>query len=382
MTIAAAGLSEHPVPAHAAGDALGAVLDELGTEPDLVSVFVTGNHSGALDDIARAANQILRPRALVGVATSGVVGGGREVEEQPGVAVFAARCGGLTPVRLRAARMESGWNVSGLPETAAVGERTLVLLADPHSFPADGLLSHLARHAPDLRVVGGLTSGALGPGGARLVVDGEEHTDGAVGLLLGPDAPVATVVSQGCRPIGEPFVVTAADGRHLMELGGRPAMERLRELLEDLDPADRLLATRGLQLGFVIDEGRATFGQGDFLVRPVTSVDAGSGAVSVGDEVVVGRTVQFQLRDAAAASDDLQAALAGVEADGALVFTCTGRGRRLFGRVDHDADTIAQALGTRAAAGMFSAGEFGPVAGRSLVHSSSVSLALFGPRSG
>jgi small ligand-binding sensory domain FIST len=381
VTIAAAGLSEHPVPAHAAGDAFGAVLDQLGPEPDLVSVFVTGNHAGALDDITRAATQILRPRALVGVAASGVLGGGREVEEQPGVAVFAARCGGLTPVRLRAARMESGWNVSGLPRSAADGERTLVLLADPHSFPADSFLEHLARHAPGLRVVGGLTSGALGPGGARLVVDGQEHTEGAVGLLLGPDAPVVTVVSQGCRPIGAPFVVTGADGRHLLELGGRPAIDRLRDILEDLDPADRLLATRSLQVGFVIDEAQATFGRGDFMVRPVMSVDARSGSVTVADDVAVGRTVQFQLRDKEAAADDLRDALSGIRADGALVFTCTGRGRRLFDRPDHDAETIAELLGTRAAAGMFSAGEFGPVAGRSVVHSSSVSLALFGPRS-
>ncbi len=379
-TSVAVGLSEHPVPAHATGDALGAVLDQMGTDADLVLVFVTGNHAGALGDITRAAEQVLKPRVLVGAASSGVVGGCREVEEAPGIAVFAVRCGGVTPVRLRAARMERGWTIKGMPAAAAEGERTLLLVADPHSFPAEGLLAHLEAQAPGLRVVGGLTAGSRGPGGARMVVDGDEHTTGAVGVLLGPDADVTTLVSQGCRPIGDPFVVTSADGRHLLELGGRPAVDRLRDLIAALDAPDRLLATTGLQIGHVLDEGRATFGQGDFLVRPVLRVDASTGAVSIGDEVEVGRTVQFQLRDAEAASADLRATLSGLRADGALVFPCTRRGNRLFGRPDHDAEVVAEALGTRAVGGMFSTGEVGPVGARNLIHSASVSMALFGAR--
>jgi small ligand-binding sensory domain FIST len=376
----AVGMSEHPVPAHAAGDAIGAVLDQVGPGADLVTVFVTGNHAGALDDITRAATQILKPRALLGAASSGVLGGNREVEEAPGIAVCAVRCGGVTPVRLRAARMESGWNVGGMPAAATEGPRTLLVLADPHSFPADGLLSHLTEQAPGLQVVGGLTSGARGRGGARLVIDGEEHTQGAVGALLGPDADVTTVVSQGCRPIGGPLVVTSSDGGHLLELAGRPAVERLREVLEQLDPPDRALATKGLQIGLVLDEARDTFGRGDFLIRPVRGVDPASGAISIGQHVEIGRTVQFHLRDASAASADLRETLSGIRADGALVFTCTGRGQRLFGRADHDAEVVAEGLGTRSTAGMFAAGEIGPVGGRSLVHSTSVSMALFGAR--
>jgi small ligand-binding sensory domain FIST len=272
------------------------------------------------------------------------------------------------------------WKVSGLPRAATESERTMLLVGDPHSFPVDGILTHLGREAPGLSVVGGLVAGARGPSAARLVVDGQEHTNGAVGVLLGPDADVSCVVSQGSRPLGEPFVVTRADGRHLLELGGRRCVDRLRDVVEALSPDDRRLATRGLQIGIVVDEGRATFGAGDFLARPVLGVDASTGAVTVGAEVAVGRTVQFLLRDAAAASADLRASLDGIEADGALAFTCTGRGRRLFGRPDHDADLVASSLGVREVAGMFASGELGPVGGRSLVHSSSVSLALFGPR--
>jgi small ligand-binding sensory domain FIST len=380
VTAVAVGLSEHPVPAQATGDALGAVLDEMGTEADLVWVFVTGNHAGALDDVTRAAARVLKPRTLVGAASSGVVGGRREVEDAPGIVVCAMRCGAVTPVRLRAARMEKGWSVGGMPTAGAEGHRTLLLVADPHTFPADGLLDHLAGNAPGLVVVGGLVAGVLGRGGARLVLDGEEHTHGAVGVLLDPECDVTPVVSQGCRPIGDPYVVTNADGRHILGLAGRPAIERLRELLEDLDPADRLLATSGLRIGMVLDEGRATFDQGDFLVRPVSGVDMATGVVSIGERVEVGRTVQFQLRDSQAASADLRRALDERRADGALVFTCASRGSRLFGRPDHDAEVSVESLGTRAVGGMFSAGEMGPVGDRSLVHSASMSMALFGGR--
>ncbi len=380
MTEAAAGLSEHPIPVHAAGEAIGAVLEQMGPGCDLATVFVTGNHSGALDDVARTVAQLLRPRVLLGAAAAGVVGGRREVAEQPGIAVFAARCGGGTPVRLRAARMETGWSVTGLPATATDGSRHLLLYADPHTFPADALLSHLGRDAPGLQVVGGLLSGAQGAGGARLVVDGELHTTGAVGLLLAEDADVSAVVSQGCRPVGDPFVVTEADGRHLLALGGRPAVDRVRELLEALGPEERLLATTGLQVGLVLDESLASFEAGDFLVRPVLAVDTGTGAVSLGEEVEVGRTVQFQLRDAAAADADLRRTLAGVRADGALVATGVRRSRHVTGDVDRDAETLVEALGTRAVAGISAVGEIGPVAGRSHVHSAGVAAALFGAR--
>jgi small ligand-binding sensory domain FIST len=221
---------------------------------------------------------------------------------------------------------------------------------------------------------------ALGPGGSRLVVDDELHTSGAVGVLLDRDADVDVVVSQGARPVGEPFVVTQADGRHLLELGGRSAVGRLRELLEALSPEERGSAVRGLQLGLVLDESRATFGRGDFRIRPILGADAATGAVTLGEDVEVGRTVQFQLRDAATADDDLRAALDGRRASGGIVVTSTGRGHGLFGYPDHDADVVSSLLGTRATAGLFAAGEIGPVDGRNLLHGFATAVLLFGPR--
>jgi small ligand-binding sensory domain FIST len=222
-----------------------------------------------------------------------------------------------------------------------------------------------------------MASAATGTGGNRLVADERVLDRGAVGLLLGPDAGVETVVAQGCRPVGRPFVVTAVDGQHVVTLGGRPALERLEELARSMSEAERELLPRGLHVGLVVDERRSEFGPGDFLVRNVVGAREEDGAIAVGATVEVGQTLQFQIRDAAAADADLRAALAGHSAAAALLFTCTGRGRRLFGVPDHDARVVRDAFGPVPVAGGFCAGEIGPVGGHNHVHGFTASLARF-----
>lgn len=375
----AAALSEHPVPTQAVGETVGSVLESLGGEPpDLAAVFVTAAHTGAVDDIVASIRSLLRPGTLLGATASSVLGGEREVEDAPAVALFAARLGGpVEPLRLEAHQTQSGWLLGGLPEEIAGERRTLVVLADPFSFPADGFLAWTTERHPHLAVAGGLASAARGPGGNRLVLDGAVHHDGAVAALLPVGVSARTVVSQGCRPIGDPLIVTRAERNVLYELAGRPALERLLELLERLPPDDRRLAQQGLHLGVVIDERQATFGRGDFLIRNVLGADRDNGAVVVGDEVLVGSTVQFQVRDAVSADEDLRVLLAGAHSRGALVFTCNGRGTHLFGRPDHDAQVVSEAVDGGAVAGMFCAGELGPVGGRSFLHGFTASVVLF-----
>lgn len=384
----AAGLSEHPLAAHAVGEAVGQVLEQLDGPVDLAALFVTAPHVGALDDIAGAVRDLLRPEVLVGGTASSVVGGPHEVEDRPAVSVWAASVGPVVPVRLATVPAAGGWAVTGLPTDATSEPHTLLLVADPFSFPADGLLAELAVAAPDLTVIGGLASAARGPGGNRLVLDATARsggsapastifTDGAVGVLLPGGDRVTTVVSQGCRPIGEPYVVTRGEGNLVHELGGRPALERLEALLTGLDPDERDLAVQGLHVGRVIDEHRAEFERGDFLIRNLTGIDRETGAIAVGDQIEVGSTLQFQVRDAAAADEDLRALLADASGAGALLFTCNGRGAHLFGAPDHDARLVSEAVDGGAVAGMFCAGELGPVGGRNFLHGFTASIALF-----
>jgi small ligand-binding sensory domain FIST len=195
--------------------------------------------------------------------------------------------------------------------------------------------------------------------------------------LCSEDVPVRAVVSQGCRPIGTPLTVTGAERNLVFELAGQPAMARLQELVEAATDAERDLMRNGLHLGVVVDEHKLDFSRGDFLVRNVLGADQQTGAVAIGDNVEVGTTLQFHVRDADAADDDLRALLNGVHGDAAILFTCNGRGRNLFSVPNHDAGTVEELLGPVPLAGAFCAGEIGPVGGRNFLHGFTASVAVF-----
>lgn len=209
------------------------------------------------------------------------------------------------------------------------------------------------------------------------MLDDTVYSSGAVGLLLSGTTRVSTLVSQGCRPIGRPLVVTKAEANVIHELAGRPAYDALVELIGALSRSDRALASRGLHLGRVIEERKLEFVRGDFLIRGVLAADQGSGALTVGDTVPVGATVQFQVRDAASADTDLRELASGVAADAALLFTCNGRGLNMFDRPHHDATIVSDTLDGAPVGGMFCAGEMGPVGDQNFLHGYTASLALF-----
>jgi small ligand-binding sensory domain FIST len=374
----AAALSEHPVASHAVGEVAGEVLERFGgDEPDLLVLFVSPHFVGAMDDLVFALGNLLEPRVLIGATAVGVVGGAHEVEDSPGVAVFAVSApdARITPVALDVERTPDGAAVTGWPDLDG-DPSTLLLLADPFSFPLDGFLARLRDDRADLQIIGGAASAARGPGGNRLVLDGRITSTGAVGVFL-EDLPVRSVVSQGCRPVGAPYVITRGEGNRIEELAGRAAIERVQDTAAAATEDDRALMRAGLHLGIVVDEHRVDFERGDFLVRNVLGGDPETGAIVVGDEIAVAHTVQFHVRDAAAAHEDLREMLAGEEASAALLFTCNGRGIRFFGEPDHDAAVVDQLLGPLPLAGAFCAGEVGPVAGRAFLHGFTASLALF-----
>ncbi|MEI7766454.1 MAG: FIST C-terminal domain-containing protein, partial [Phycisphaerae bacterium] len=63
-----------------------------------------------------------------------------------------------------------------------------------------------------------------------------------------------------------------------------------------------------------------------------------------------------------------------------LMFTCNGRGQRLFNLPHHDAALVQSQVGKIPLAGFFAAGEIGPVGGRNFVHGQTAALALLRSR--
>ncbi|MDQ4132006.1 MAG: FIST C-terminal domain-containing protein [Actinomycetota bacterium] len=380
----AAGLSEHSHAATAVGEVIGQVMEKLAGSaaaepappPDLAMLFVTPHHLDALADAAAAVRATLQPGTLLGCGAVAIVGGSREVEREPAVSLWAGRTGPLSAFHLTLAATPDGQSFTGWPDEIPDDASALLLIADPFSFPSDALLARLANDRPGLPVVGGQASAAQRPGGNRLVIDDRVVTQGAVGAFLGPRVKAATVVSQGCRPVGNPFVITKAEQNVVYELAGRPALERLQEVAGELSEDDRRTMAELVQLGQVIDERKLEFHRGDFLVRSVIGADPESGALAVGDMVEVGSTAQFQIRDAESADEDLRQLVSGHSADAALLFTCNGRGVRLFGTPDHDAQVVSESLDGAPIAGMFCAGELGPIGGRNFLHGFTASMIL------
>jgi small ligand-binding sensory domain FIST len=383
-----AGLSTDPDAHSAARDASLAATAELAERRvDLAVVFASVQHAPQAERVLDAIHESVSPAALIGCVGEAVVGGSREVEAEPGVSVWLASFpGGVETFHMEFVSTESGGAFGGwrFRDAESNGDPAVhLMICDPFTFPADLLLEHLNESVPGSIVIGGNASGAAQPGQSIMFQDRQIHRDGAVGARLPGSVGIRTLVSQGCRPIGDALVVTQAERNVVFALAGRPPLERLRETVSALAPPDRELVSHGLQVGRVIDEYKAEQGMGDFLVRGVIGADPDTGAVALGDHPEVGQTLRFHVRDAATADEELRALLEREVRDmpgqpaGALLFTCNGRGTRLFPTPDHDARLVSSYLGGVPVAGFFCAGELGPVGGKNFVHGFTASVAIF-----
>jgi small ligand-binding sensory domain FIST len=380
-----AGLSTEPDP-RLGGIEAGqtAALALGGRRPDLALVFASGGHLAAPEATLEGVQCVIDARALVGCGAGGVLGEGRELESGTAVAVWAAAFDGdaeVTPFHTTLEEDDEGQSLRDLPEIE--GGTGLIMMPDPYSFPTDGVLAALARVAPAVPVLGGLSSARTLDGESALFFGEEVHDNGAVGVRLA-GIEMLPCVSQGAAPVGREVTITAADGHVIHELAGQPALRTVEQIISELPPRERSLVAQGLLMGIVIDGGKPEYEQGDFLVRGVLGADPDTGRLAVGATVREGQVVRLHARDARSADRDLRqelgvrvAALAGQRPAGALVFSCNGRGRGMFGSPDHDASVLASELGGAPAAGFFAAGEIGPVGGRSFLHGFTATVAVF-----
>jgi small ligand-binding sensory domain FIST len=354
---------------------------------DLAVVFVSGSHDTPVRPALEGLADELRVPHVLAATAEAVLAGGHEYESGPAVVVWLARLPGATivPLSLEYAQSVDGGVFLGWPDELAgewPDDATLLLLADPFSFDVERLMRRMDEDHPGVPVIGGYASGGARPGSNTLVVGPSSYDVGAVGVVIG-GATIRPVVSQGCRPIGEPLVITKAEENLIVELGGLPALTRLREIYGTLDPATQQLVKTSLHVGRAASEYQDHRQRGTFLVRNVVGADPEMGVLAIGDAVRVGQTVQFHVRDAESAHDDLVVLLAERRIErpaapaGALVFTCNGRGSRLFDAPHHDAACLQEGLGPVPAAGFFAQGEFGPIGRRNCLHGFTASIALF-----
>jgi small ligand-binding sensory domain FIST len=370
------GASTDPRLASAVDEAAAPVRAALdGTPPDLVVAFVSPHHAADHRQLPTLVHEALGGGHLLGCSAGGVIGGGRELEGVPALSITAATLPGvtLTPFHL---------DGPAPPPVASSEPPSFLLLPDPFTFDVDELLHLLDARWPGSTVVGGLASGGRSPGGNVLYLDGTVHQRGLVGMALAGNVVVDTIVAQGCRPIGDPMFVTRSERNVVHELDGRRAGAMLQELYDQASADDKQLFRNSLFLGIAMQEHRQEYRQGDFLIRNVMGIDSTSGALVVGALVRDGMVVQFHLRDARTSAADLDELLRRYRGRpaGALLFSCLGRGRHLYGEPDHDIGAFQRHAGDVAVGGFFCNGEIGPVQGTTFLHGYTSAFGLFRPR--
>jgi small ligand-binding sensory domain FIST len=383
---AASAVSGHLDTRTAATEVAYELHDGLGGTCDLAVIFASFHHASAVPEAVETIRQTLDPSTTLAVTTEAVLGHDRELERIAGMSAIAMHLPDVTLTPW----MSTPEDAIRLGDPPAIAQRINVsddlrmtlLLGEPFTTPITRLLPALTDCGGDqpVPVVGGMASGASQPGHNVLVLDDRVYKAGAIGVTIAGRVEVDFVLSQGCRPIGTPMVITGAKSNVIVELGGRPALDVLKEVTTTLEDEEKQLLAKGLLIGNLIDEQKRPFGRGDFLVRSLLGVDRQQGGLLVGDVPRLGQTVQFHARDAVTAEEDLQLLLDAQVLKpppfGALLFTCNGRGERLFGTPNHDIDIINERIGPVPIAGFFAAGEIGPVGDRSFLHGHTASLAL------
>ena len=379
----AAALSHARSAGQAVEEAVRQVLENQPGQPDLAVVFFSPHHKKAAAELAGLLAAQLGAKSLLGCMGESILGNDREVEGEPALVVWTAKWSHPVEMHtfcLAPEQTPDGLSLLGWPDSLVDSDpqdSLLLLFGDPFTLPIDPLLSQLNEDHPGLPVVGGMTSGARG---------GEPVVARQGGHALGRSACTQmerAIVSQGCRPVGKPMVVTKVHENIIESLGGQTPLAQLQALWPTLCTSEQELFRNGFHVGRVINEYQGEFSRGDFLVRNVMGLDQNSGALAITDHLRVGQTVQFHVRDAQSATEDLHTLLKRDRKDercppaGGLVFTCNGRGQRLFGSPDHDARAIRAEMGSIPLAGFFAQGELGPIGRQNFIHGFTASVLLF-----
>lgn len=353
---------------------------DLTTPPDLLMVFIDSRYSEHYAEIIHRLRETTGARHLIGASGQSVIGSALEAEEGSAIAILGFSLPGAEFTSLA---IDPESMTDDVFEPIQDGPEVWLMFSNPFTVMTDRLVSHLQQLSPEIVLLGGMASSHRQQVGCGVFIDDQALKSGAV-MMGVSGVSVRPIVAQGAEPLGQPWIVTDCDHNTVKTLGSRPALEVLQETLMELDDETRDRAARNLLVGLAMNEYQETHERGDFLIRNVMGADRESGVVAINAIPRVGQTFQFQFRDAQAADDDLRTRLSDLrdalapeeEVLGALLCSCNGRGRGLFGEPDHDAAALSEVFGPVPTAGFFCNGEIGPVGGENYLHGFTASIAV------
>jgi small ligand-binding sensory domain FIST len=362
---------------------------QLDGKPTFGLVFVTPDYAEKSQDLLEIIRVYGHVPTLIGCSGTGLVGQSQEQEEGPGFSLMMVSIPGGKATSLSFSQdvVEGSTGVDYWYERTKLKPadvKAWLVFLNPFSLNVEIWLKQWNQAYPHVPVFGGMAGGAPGDPEAWVFCD-DRVVPGGVALALQGDIAVHSVVSQGCKPIGEPLTVTHAEKNVLLTLGSRPAYEVLSDVYKELSDTEREQARGHLFAGIAVSEYLEEYKRGDFLVRNIIGADPKSGAVAINAVPRVGQTLQYQLRDSRVATDELKrllrAQIAAMDPPpyAGLLCTCHGRGRGLFGGPNHDAGLVNEFYPGLPMAGLFANVQLGPVGDRSFAHGYTASLALLGP---
>jgi small ligand-binding sensory domain FIST len=376
--------------------------------PDLGFVFISSAFASEYSRLLPLLQAKLPQVPLIGcnggvIIGMGTMGKAQEIEEGAALSLTLARLPGVK-IHCFQVDTEDLPDLDGAPSAWAdlVGVEMaelpqFVVLADPMTNGINDFLAGLDYAYPQSVKVGGLASSSSGSAASGLFCGDRYYKSGAVGVALSGNLVLDAIVAQGCRPIGQPYWVTASERNIILGLredGLDPdkapqtsPLEMLRALVDQLEEADQELAKHSLFVGVAQNSFKQSLEPGDFLVRNLLGFDPREGALAIGDRIRPGQRIQFHLRDAHTAAEDLEGLLVAHRQQGAmpapigaLMFSCMGRGEGLYGEPNFDSRLFAKYTQNLPLGGVFCNGEIGPVGGTSFLHGFTSVFGIFRPR--
>ena len=372
---AAAAVDRHADTRTAAWGVADRLASDLAGSPALTVVIASFHHAAALPEAVRIVRETTDAGSILAMTACGVLAGVDEHHSGPALTAFGL---GGPGIRARSFAFDH------LDGPADVWSRQLVrsrlrlaspprvvgLFGDPFSPGSASLPRAVEATVPaGTPLMGGLVSGGSQPGTNVLVADDRVLTGGTVGFVLEGAVEATPIIAHAGRGVGPLLVVTATENGTITELSGRPASEALDEVLAELSASDRSrLGARPL-LGIASDANKRTLGRGDYLIRPIATVDRGGGGLLVPGGVARGSSVRFQVVDGDTERQDLAMALDLAMLDerpvfGVLAASSAARGPGLLGSDGHDAARLHARLGGPPLAGLVTAAEVAPIGGR------------------
>ncbi len=363
-------------------DAVRGCRSRLGGRPDLAIVFVSSDYLSHLEELIEILQIDGHAAAIVGASAEGLYGVGVEHENASGISMLFMRFPD-TSIDIQLGPADSGASFQSAPTLdGEVPPGGRLILGNPLHTDLSDQLKQFNTSLPKLPVVGGLIRGGPSPDDLFLFTELGPTVEASISIQFTGGVKLLPIVSQGCRPIGDPLVVTGASRNQILTMGRKEALSVLEETFDRLAEQERNDAVGNVFAGLAITETVDDFATGHFVIRHIVSADLAEGRLMLDSPARIGQTMQFQLRESGAATAALisecrRAKATGADPIGALFFGGYGRGRCLFGEANHDVSTFHDEFGEVPLSGIFTNGEIGPVAGRNFRHDHSLCCALF-----